>query len=282
MQRDRPGGLAAQLAQSLHIALHDRRLIDPHALVLVELSQHRRGVAGVDQHLVPVQVEVKVRRRHLADRAHLLVDIPPRAGFDLVRGIAPRHGLLCLRSERLRGHVDVPPRDRAPLTDLRQIEQPANRDLERLAHQVIEGHLQACPQRVIPQVVRRVAPLDALDCFVRDASPGVVEDRLAVAHDARGIGRHTDHLADPPLPDLARVPLLATRRKGDIHDNPFHVSDLESGTHRFSPPRTGGAGTGPPRRTVLRSESGPHAASALYVDRPAESSGRTDFGILAM
>src|SRR5687767_5965710 len=109
-----------------------------------------------------------------------------------------RDGVLRFGGVGLRRHVDVPPRDWAPVAHLRQVGEPVRGNVECLADEVVERHLQSRAQGIVAKACGGILAPHALDRGVGNAAPRIVWQGLAVADELRHVRRHPDNLGDAP------------------------------------------------------------------------------------
>ena len=215
---------AAEQALPFSVPLEDGRFVKRNPLLFVQLVEHRGGIAGVDQHLVPIHVDLEMGRGDRAHLGYLLIDIPPGARLGFERGIAFGQRIFGFLGQRFGRKINIPPGNRHGFAHLGLIEKVVGRHIERLAHDIVDRHLQPCAQGIIAQEFGGIFALDARNRLIGDAPPGVVGQRFTIADDT-GIGRHADDLADTPLPDLTCVPLFTAWRHRCAYGDAFNVSN---------------------------------------------------------
>src|SRR5579875_411954 len=214
---------------ALHVALENGRFVDGYAPITVELREHRPRVAGGEQHLIPVQIQLETGGSDATYGLDLGVDVPPRPGLNFVGGVAVRYGLLGLLGKSLRRHVNIPPADGAPIANLRQVQQAIEGHLQCLPHHIVKSHLQPGPKPIVAQKLRRIAADYALNGLFRYAPPRVVQQCLPETYQPAHVGGYTNDLANAPLPNLPLVPNLAPRGERHVNHNPFNRLYLQAG-----------------------------------------------------
>ena len=214
---------AAEQALPFSVPLEDGRFVKRDPLLFVQLVEHRGGIAGVDQHLVPIHVDLEMGRGDRAHLGYLLIDIPPGARLGFKGGVPFGEGVFGFLGQCCGRKIDIPPGNRHRFAHFGLIEKMVGRHIERLTNHIVNCHLQPCTQGIIAQEGGSIFALNPRNRLIGDAPPGVVGQRFAVADDP-GISRHADDLADTPLPNLACVPLFTAWCHRCAHGDAFNVS----------------------------------------------------------